>query len=243
MDYTQLENRCTDAKLGKTLVNLDNVYGYLMLPDNATSEFTSDELKIVGKEGLYGKSISLGNVDNNRVICASIVMVDKTKEKTAIARFNSPISGNVYFRWFSTKDNHSEMLITSDLYRVADVEKMNQTVDFTEHVWKIYVTDILDTKDRSEENCNILQIVFDPETRGNGKAVGDIDARLGKVKVSTDYNKRRYKTVFRDSELILLPSDLTGPQRRLYLVIFESKHEDSFLACAKIRYDHPTTAK
>lgn len=243
VDYTQLENRCSDAKLGKTLVNLDNVYGYLMLPDNATSEFTADELKITGNEGLYGKSISLRNVENNRVICASIVMVDKTKEKTAVARFKSPIAGNVYFRWFSTKDNHSEMLITTDLYRVADVEKINNTVDFTEHSWKIYITDILDSKDRSEENCNILQIVFDPESRGKGKAVGDIDARLGKVKVSTDYIKRRYQTVFRDSDLILLPSDLTGPQRRLYLVMFESKHEDSFLACAKIRYDHPIAAK
>lgn len=243
VDYTQLESRCDDAKLGKPLVNLDDVYGYLMLPENATSAITTEKLNITGKEGLYGKSIALRNVDNNRVICASIVMVDKTKEKTAVARFNSPISGNVYFRWFSTKDNHSEMLITADLYRVADVEKLNQTVDFTEHVWKIYITDILDSKDRSEENCNILQLVFDPESRGNDKAVGDINARLGKVKVSTDYNKRRYKTVFRDDELILLPSDLTGPQRRLYLVIFESKHEDSFLACAKIRYDHPTTAK
>lgn len=171
-------------------------------------------------------------------------MVDKAKEKTAIARFNSPISGNVYFRWFSTKDNHSDMLIMPDLYRVANVEKIDPKKEYTEHVWKIYVTDILDSKnDKSEVDCNVLQLVFDPENRGDGRGQGDLNARLGKVKVSGDYAVKKYKTLYRDEELILLPNDLTGPQRRLYLVIFENKHEDSFLACAQIRYDHPTNAK
>lgn len=226
-------------------MNLDEVYGYLILPDNATSELTTEELKANGNRGLYGKSILLRNLDTNRKICASITMVDKTNEKTAVARFNSPISGNVYFRWFLTKDNHSDMLITTDLYQVANPEKIDRKdKPFTEHAWKIYVTDILDSRnEKSEIDCNVLQLVFDPESRGDGKAIGDVDARLGKVRVSTDYTRSRHRTLFRDRELILLPSDLTGPQRRLYLVIFESKHEDSFLACAKIRYDHPITSR
>lgn len=170
-------------------------------------------------------------------------MPDKSQEKIAIARFNSPIAGNVYFRWFSTKDNHSDMLISTDLYHSHKKEKYGKYVDFTEHSWKIYVTDIFDDSDRSEENCNILQLVFDPENRGNGKALGDIDGRLGKVKVSTNYNKKKYKTLYQDNELILLPSDLTGPQRRLYVVIFEKKHPDVYLACAKIRYDHPVHSR
>lgn len=228
--------------MGKALVNLDEIYGYLILPDNATSEILTQDLKINGDTGLYGKSIVLRNLDTNRKICASITMLSKNNEKTAVARFNSPISGNVYFRWFLTKDNHSDMLITTDLYHVANPE--NTTKPFTEHSWKIYVTDILDSRnDKSEINCNVLQLVFDPESRGEGKAIGDIDGRLGKVRVAVDYSRNRYKTLFRDQELILLPSDLTGPQRRLYLVVFESKHEDSFLACAKIRYDHPITSR
>lgn len=220
---------------------MDEIYGYLILPDNATSELLTQDLKVNGDRGLYGKSIVLTNLDTNRKICASITMLNKNDEKTAIARFNSPIAGNVYFRWFLTKDNHSDMLITTDLYHT---EKTNQTEHFTEHVWKIYVTDILDSRnDKSEINCNVLQLVFDPESKGNGKAIGDIDGRLGRVRVAMDYRKNRYKTLFRDQELILLPSDLTGPQRRLYLVVFESKHPDSFLACAKIRYDHPITSR
>lgn len=166
-------------------------------------------------------------------------------EKVAVANFNTPIGGNVYFRWYSTRDSHGDMLIRTDLYHTRNVEHFNKTItDFTEHHWKIYVTDILDSdNDRSQENCNILQLVFDPQVRGNGKAIGDIDNRLGMLKISTDYNKNRYTTLYRDEQLILLPSDLTGPQRRLYLVIFENKHPDSFLACAKIRYEHPIAAK
>ncbi|RZC33023.1 uncharacterized protein BDFB_010701, partial [Asbolus verrucosus] len=242
VDYSDLENRCDGAKLGKSLVNLDEIYGYLILPDNKTTEFTTNDLKINGNLGIYGKSILLREVESNKKICATITIVDKSQEKIAVARFNSPISGNVYFRWFSTKDNHSDMLIMTDLYQVANKENNSKSIPFTEHVWKIYVTDILDSeKDRPD--CNILQLVFDPDNTGNGNALGDIDSRLGKVKVSTNYNKNRYKTLFRDDKLILLPSDLTGPQRRLYLVIFERKHQDTFLACAKIRYDHPTNAK
>lgn len=244
MDYTELTDRCDDAKLGRSLASLDEIYGYLILPDNSTSEILTQDLKITGPDGIYGKSLLLKNLDTNRRICSSIVMTDKASEKTAIARFKTPIFGNIYFRWFSTKDNHSEMLVSADLYKVASVEKIEPNTEYTEHSWKIYVTDILDNDDDTAEvDCNTLQLVFDPENRGSGRAVGDIDARIGKIKIAGDYTKRKYKTLFRDSELILLPSDLAGPHRRLYVVVFESKHEDSFLACAKIRYDHSINAK
>ncbi|KAL3268164.1 hypothetical protein HHI36_007291 [Cryptolaemus montrouzieri] len=244
VDYTKTENRCEQETLGKALVNLDDVLGYLILPDNKTTEYTTNNLTVKGDIGIYGKSILFKNVDTNRRMCASITMVDKTKEKTAVARFNSPISGQVYFRWFSTKDNHSDMLITTDLYHVRNKENHDKKVlDFTTHNWKIYVTDILESDhDRSEQNCNILQLVFDPDNRGSGKAIGDIDNRLGKLKISLDHNKNKFRTLLRDDELILLPNDLTGPQRRLYLVIFEKNHEDVFLSCANIRYDHPINA-
>lgn len=245
-DYTKLpEERCDEARLGKKLVQLDDLFGYLILPDNQTVSITTNELSINGENGLYGKGLLLKDEESNRLVCGSMTIVDKSMEKVAIANFNTPIAGNVHFRWYSTRDSHGDMLISSDLYHSRNVEHFNKTTaDFTEHHWKIYVTDILDTdNDRSQENCNILQLVFDPQVRGDGKAIGDIDARLGKVKISTDYSKRRYTTLFRDDQLILLPNDLSGPQRRLYLVIFENKHPDSFLACAKIRYEHPITAK
>lgn len=244
VDYSDVENRCDSSKLGNKLVNLDDILGYLFIPDNGTTEYTTTDLKINGHLGIYGKSIVFKNVENEREICASIVMVDKTEEKTAVASFSTPVAGNIYFRWFSTKDNHTEMLVTTDLYHVHNKENFTKSSTFTEHKWKIYVTDILESdNERHKDNCNILQIVFDPDDKGEGKGYGDIDVRLGKVKISTDYNKHKFKTLYRDEHLMLLPSDLTGPQRRLYVVLFENKHEDVFLGCSKIRYEQPINAR
>ncbi|KAK4875753.1 hypothetical protein RN001_012175 [Aquatica leii] len=243
-DYAQLENRCDSSKLGKTLIKLDDIYGYLIIPENATSEFITKNLTLSGSTGLYGKSLLMRNVETGRLICASLIIVDKTIEKMAVAKFRSPLFGSVYFKWFSTQDNNQEMLITTDLYRVSKTSDITMNSVFTEHSWKIYATDILHhDEERIESSCNILQLVFDPNNKGEGFATGDIDVRVGKIKVSNDYKKNQYKTLFRDDELILLPSDLTGPQRQLYLVIFDHRHEDSFLTCAKIRYENPITAK
>lgn len=244
VDYSDVENRCDAAKLGKKLINLEDTFGYLVIPDNATVKYKTSDLKTNGPLGLYGKSVLLKNVESEKEICASIVMIDKSKEKTAVAKFSTPVAGDIYFRWFSTKDNHSEMLITTDLYHVHNKENFTKSSKFTEHKWKIYVTDILESdNERHKDNCDILQLAFDPDDKGEGKGYGDVDVRLGKLKVSTDYNKYKFKRLYRDEELILLPGDLTGPQRRLYIVIFESKHEDVFLGCSKIRYEHPINAR
>ena len=243
VDYSDIQNRCDSSKLGKKLVSMDDVFGYLLIPENKTTEFEAWGLEVTGHAGIYGKSLLLQNHDTKRYACSSIAMLDKTSEKIAVATFNSPVFGDVFFRWFSTKDHVKDMLITADLYHVADVEKLGTKVDFSEHSWKIYATDILEAhKGRTDENCNSLQIVFDPGNRGRDNAFGDVDTRVGKLKISTDGVKRRYKSLFRDEELVLLPSDLKG-QRKLYLVIFESKHKNSFLACAKIRYGDPINAR
>lgn len=93
-----------------------------------------------------------------------------------------------------------------------------------------------------KNNCNILQNVFDPNNVGVGKSIGDVDVRLGKVKVAAN-TQEKYKTFYRDPELSLLPTDLLGPHRHLYLVIFHPVHEDSFLACAKINHRKPIHVK
>nr|CAI5853950.1 unnamed protein product [Callosobruchus analis] len=241
VDYAELDNRCTNEKLGKRLVNLEDIFGYLLIPDNSTTEFTSDQIHFTGPTGLYGKSLLLMNVETNGVICASILMVDKSKESSATARFSSPVSGNVHFRWLQSNDSsHSDLMITADLYHVHNKENVSKSLQYTEHSWKVYVTDVLESdNDRHEDNCNILQLVFDPDDRGPGKSVGDLDSRLGKLKVSRNYNRYKFKRLYRDAELDLHP----GPQRSLYLVLLERKHEDIFLACAKIRYDKPIGAR
>jgi hypothetical protein len=93
-----------------------------------------------------------------------------------------------------------------------------------------------------KDNCNILQSIFDPNNSGVGRSIGDVDVRLGKIKVATS-TQERYKTLYRDPELSLFPADLLGPHRHLYLVIFHPVHEDSFLVCAKINHRKPIHAK
>lgn len=87
-----------------------------------------------------------------------------------------------------------------------------------------------------------MQTVFDPDNAGNGEGIGDVDMRLGKIKVATNHRKR-YKTLYRDSKLSLLPADLLGPHRLLYLVIFHPTHDDSFLVCTKINHRKTIFAK
>lgn len=102
------------------------------------------------------------------------------------------------------------------------------------HSWKIYTTDIFDqTTDRIEENCNVLQVIYDPQNYGKGNSIGDIDLRVGKLNISEDIQKLSIRQVFRDDKLHLLPADLNLPSRKLYVVITD--HKNDFLACAKIR--------
>lgn len=242
VDYSEIDNdRCSDSNLGKDIINLTDELGYLSLPGNESTEYESEN-NLVGDKGLWGKSLVLKSPETHKTLCANIVSNNRTVERVAFAKFNSPIAGSMYFRWIASKElDHTDIYIHTDLYHVKN---SNEKTQFSEHVWKIFVTDIFDSgSDKSEENCNILQLVFDPENKGKGKGVGDIDSRLGKIKVSSQPTEGRIKTLYKDDGLTLLPSDLGGPHRNLYVVIFDDKHTDSFLTCAKIRHHHPRYAK
>lgn len=85
-------------------------------------------------------------------------------ERIAEAHFRGPLGGSVLFRWFGAEDG-VDAVILSKLYRVQD----NNTA-VRSHNWKIYVTDSVETEaDKARDNCNSLQLVFDPDDRGIGK--------------------------------------------------------------------------
>lgn len=242
VDYSEIdEERCEQSKLGNEVIKLTEELGFLTLPEKERTEFESKN-NLTGKIGFWGKSLVLVSPETNHRICANIVSNDRSVERVAFAKFNSPIAGTIYFRWIASKEfDHTDTFVQTDLYNVKSSESYKQ---FTEHKWKIYVTDIFDSdRDKSEENCNILQLVFDPDNHGPGKGIGDIDSRLGDVKVALDPTRRRAKTLYKDDGLTLLPSDLEGPHRTLYIVIFDPKHSDSFLACAKIKHEHSRLTK
>lgn len=88
--------------------------------------------------------------------------------------------------------------------------------------------------------------MFDPVfSTTPGQAVGDLDSRIGKVNVSGDprLSHSSVAGVYHDSGLTSLSASLLSGQRSLYLVIFDARHHDSFLACAKIREVHPAVLK
>ncbi|CAD6211954.1 GSCOCG00003917001-RA-CDS [Cotesia congregata] len=172
-----------------------------------------------------------------RTICTSINVLETNAEKNAEARFQGPVAGSVWFRWLGG-DSITDTIIYTDLHHTSENKAQS---GFTEHHWKIYVTDIFDSE-KEKNDCNILQTVFDPDDLGEGKAIGDIDARLGKIKVATDTNKKS-KAAYKDPVISLLPADILGSHRSLYLVIFHPTHSDSFLACAKIKNQKFTLAK
>ncbi|KZC13221.1 hypothetical protein WN55_05919, partial [Dufourea novaeangliae] len=241
VDYTIVNNRCDERHVGESIIDLTELVGPIDLPGNETGTVEVAGISLTGKMGLWGKGLLLKDTYSSRTICASITVLEKNIEKFAEAHFYGPIAGTVWFRWLGgyAGDNTTDTIIYTDLHHIH--KQKLQNIDYTEHYWKIYVTDIFDiSKDKS--SCNILQTVFDPDNAGSGKAIGDIDMRLGKVKVATNHRKR-YKTLYRDSKLSLLPADLLGPHRLLYLVIFHPMHDDSFLVCTKINHWKTISAK
>lgn len=135
-------------------------------------------------------------------------------------------------------------MITSSLFHVTNNITETDQTPFTTHSWKIFVTDIFETNaEKSEVNCNVLQLVYDPQSMGAGKALGDIDVRIGEIKVAKNVHRQETKQSFSDSELILLPSDLSGPHRQLFVVVYDHTHPNRFLGCAKIRNVRTRIAK
>ena len=192
--------------------------------------------------GLWGKSLRLHNSDTSFINCATITTVDENTEHISEARFRTPIGGSIYFRWLAPQQReYHDTLIYTNLYHL---QKSTQNEAFTKHSWKIYVTDIFDSdNDQAENNCNVLQLVFDQDNKGSGKAIGDIDVRLGNLNISNNIIKYSAKQLYHDKVLELLPSDIQGPQRQLYVVVFDDTHTNNFLGCAKIRPVRPRVVK
>ncbi|KAJ2940014.1 hypothetical protein O0L34_g14045 [Tuta absoluta] len=242
VDYRDVTpERCSEAKLGRELIDLTEELGYLIIPGKDHAEFESRNT-LTGNAGLWGKSIVLETAERDRIICASIHSTEKQYEKYAVARFTAPVAGSLNFRWLYAQEfDEADSYIHADLYHTKAVP---DKVEYTEHKWKMFVTDIFDSdKGSHEDNCNVLQLVFDPENAGDGMSVGDLDSRLGLVKVATDADKKKVRTLYKDEVINMLRSDMEVTKRNLYVVIYDNRHSDSFLACAKLRLMAPKSAK
>lgn len=234
-------DRCSEENLGKELIDLTEELGYLIIPGKDHAEFESIN-PLTGKNGLWGKSIVFETAERERVICASILSTEQMYEKHAVAKFTAPVAGTLNFRWLSAREfDERDSYVQADLYHAKAVSEKEE---FTQHKWKLFVTDIFDSdKGNYEDNCNVLQLVFDPESSGDGMSVGDLDGRLGLIKVATDANVKKVKTLYKDEVINVLRSDMEVTKRSLYVVIYDKKHSESFLACAKLRLMPPKSTK
>ncbi|XP_061393687.1 uncharacterized protein LOC133329207 [Musca vetustissima] len=247
IDYTNTDTneRCALDRLGEQVLTFDDDLEYIILPGNESTTWFK-EMQLIGPKGIWGKSLVLTEISRNVRVCATITTIQMSVEHVAEARFNTPVAGSVYFRWLAPTDEASgDTLIYSDLYHIqSQPANSDPSQPMTKHRWKIFVTDILKfDHHRTEDNCNFLQLVFDPAGEGEGRGIGDLDTRLGKLRVAKNALRSPQRVVFRDEKLALLPSDLTIPHRTLYLVLFEDQHPDNFLACTQIRRVKPLTYK
>ncbi|KAJ8686259.1 hypothetical protein QAD02_022053, partial [Eretmocerus hayati] len=241
VDYTVIENRCDEWHLGRSVIDLTELIGPLEFPGNETRSIEIPGLSLFGEKGLWGKGLLMKDSYSARIICTSITALDKNAEKIAEARFQGSVAGSVWLRWLGGQDgkNTTGTLIHVDLRNTANLT--SKDAYFTEHRWKIYVTDILDVR-KERTSCNILQAVFDPDNAGLNRSIGDIDTRVGKIRIASRSSPNPRSSHY-DPHLALLPIELLGPYRVLYLVIFHPTHEDLFLACAKIKPHRAVTAK
>ncbi|XP_002020566.2 uncharacterized protein LOC6594740 [Drosophila persimilis] len=249
VDYSIIdpEERCKLDRLGSQVLSFDEDLEYLVLPGNETSTWQR-KMQLIGDCGIWGKSLVLTEVGEDARICATITTIQNSVEHMAEARFNTPVAGSVHFRWLAPAEGAGgDTLIYSDLYHIKEQPVGLEDSDkrsFTQHHWKIFVTDIFKhDHHRTEDNCNFLELVFDPQGSGPGQGIGDLDMRLGRIGVANNALKTPKRSVFRDAQLALLPSDLTIPHRTLYLVLFDNQHPDTYLACTKIRHVQPLIYK
>lgn len=246
VDYSQADPkvRCqlTDEVLGPEQFNFDEELGYLAIPENKTSRYTTSSITLTGLLGIWGKSLVLYNDDV--VICATITAKDAALEHSAESRFLGPIVGSIHFRWLASKSSeHAETLIYAKLQHTQKTGQKWASADLVPHRWKIYATDIVENIRRTEGDCNSLQLVFDPQNGEQGKTVGDLDNRLGPLLVNAYETKSKRRFLKRDEELVLLPADLAGLKRRLYVVIFDSTKVEDIIDCAEIRHIRPKVLK
>lgn len=70
-------------------------------------------------------------------------VLERNVEKFAQARFYGPIAGTVLFRWLGSQvGDDTDTIIHTNLHHVH--KQKLQSLKYTEHHWKIYVTDILE---------------------------------------------------------------------------------------------------
>ncbi|XP_065353050.1 uncharacterized protein Rsod [Cloeon dipterum] len=232
VDYRVVDGgeRCSNNRLGKTLIDLGERLGKLSLPENSTAEFIIPEgyLNLSKNDGIWGRSLVMrGDSD---LACATLLV--EGEERIAEAHFRGALTGSLLFRWFGADDGIDAIILS----KVQRVRGNDTAAVVKNHNWKIFVTDSVESEaDKSRDDCDSLQIVFDPDDRGPGQRAGDMDSRLGQLRTGRTQ-------LLRDVALPELHESADNSARSLYVVVYDWHHSDSILACARLRRLHTKRA-
>ena len=220
---------------------------------NHIQTFTLDNIELTGEEGIWGHSFVLEGPSRTR-ICATIDLgKGNSKEKytsvAAEARFNSPVAGSVWFFMLENRLTGSvETKVFTNLFHVGENTKS------TDHVWDLYITDILDTTQdingqRSGGGCDFLQKRYNPNgSNGEGCSQnapdkcrgGDLNGKFGKIRIGKKESMFT-KKYYTDVNLGQMKTDLEGPLS-IFLVIHDADHSDSFFSCNQVNLLQPKMA-
>ncbi|XP_014242345.1 uncharacterized protein LOC106662638 [Cimex lectularius] len=216
IDYSQLENRCQESRLGPVILDLTSMFGELTNISQSIST-RNDQVPLTGKSGIWSRSLLLQSSAGQRA-CATIVASGNSSVKVAEAHFagENDISGRILIEWFGSS-SASDAVFYTDLYHAK--KRLA-----TEHDWRIYTTDILESEaDKAKADCNSLQVIL-----------MELTTRVGKVRVGE-------RMLIRDSDLP--HTDIGNPKRIHYIVIMDNIHPETFLNCARIIPKPPTLLK
>lgn len=230
---------CDPNYLGEKILDMTQSFGQVVLPVNTSIEFQTHQLNLTESHSsfFWGKTLVF---EGPSVLCATIMPTDGLK--TVAAKLPSPIAGTVTIMTWSDGD-HTDTKIVTDLYHVVEIGSASR------HIWKLYVTDVLDSRaDRERGDCNALQLLYDPDSRsGEGCSPlqpdnckqGDLSGRLGLVRAESAPGSGfggGSRRVFRDPMLTL--PNLNGP-RSLYVVLFDKENPEVVLTCGQFREQQP----
>ncbi|KAK7069333.1 hypothetical protein SK128_014470, partial [Halocaridina rubra] len=236
------DRRCGGSELGSKKYDLSSLLGKLTIPHSGPLIFETDQLDLVGKDSIWGRSLRI--TGKRKTTCANIHGVGG--ERTYEARFQSPVGGSIWIRtWNWDVGVNSDLGDTKGTQATIYTDVFNTGEDDPtsgDHDWAMFITDILDDKEE-RPSCNFLSRIYDPRGKekcdDEGCPLGQLTHTHGKLRVGS--SRSRFSRKFYAATNFLLP-ELSGP-RKLYLAVMGSLHPDHLWDCAKLREIKPKMAR
>jgi hypothetical protein len=121
------------------------------------------DIPLRGPKSIRGRSLLMTSSKGRRA-CATISTVDVHKTRTAVARLQGNMAGNIFFRQFITPP--ADTTIFADLYKLIP-DGVASNISYR---WLLMTTGPLDrTRPEDQVSCRNMRVLFDPDFRDEQK--------------------------------------------------------------------------